>query len=52
MKKGINAWCFPADYELKKCMEISSNTGFDGLEINMEEKQKNGLNLNLNSKKK
>ena len=53
MKKGINAWCFPADYELKKCIEISSKAGFDGLEINMEEQQNdNSLNLNLDSKKR
>lgn len=37
MKKGINAWCFPGNYTIEKCMEISAAAGFDGIEINMTE---------------
>ncbi|MFW6270547.1 MAG: sugar phosphate isomerase/epimerase family protein [Bacillota bacterium] len=50
MKTGINCWCFPADFNLEQSMKIAQKTGFDGIEINMEEKNKSEeISLNLNS---
>lgn len=37
MKKGINAWCFPENYSIRKCMELAKSAGFDGIELNMSE---------------
>ena len=36
MKKGISIWSF-AETDLKKCMELAKNAGFDGLELALDE---------------
>lgn len=41
MKKGINAWCFPQNYSLEECIKKAKIAGFDGIEINMTEFNKN-----------
>jgi len=51
MKKGINYWSFPGvlsgkpEFELKRCMELAKDAGFDGIELALEEKGE----INLNS---
>ncbi|NQS90675.1 sugar phosphate isomerase/epimerase [Patescibacteria group bacterium] len=51
MKKSINYWSFPGvlsgkpEFKLKKCMELTKNAGFDGIELTLEEKGE----INLNS---
>ncbi len=46
MKKGINCWCFPADFGIEKCMAIAAEAGFEGIELNMEEEKEGSINLN------
>jgi hexulose-6-phosphate isomerase len=46
MKKGINAWCFPAGYSLEEIFALASKERFEGLEINMTEKD-GYLNLGM-----
>ena len=46
LKKGINCWCFPAEFEIEKCMEIAAEAGFEGIELNIEEEKKDSINLN------
>lgn len=36
MKKGISIWSF-AETDLKKCMELAKDAGFDGLELALDE---------------
>jgi len=44
MKKSINYWSFPGvlsgkpELELKDCMKLAKNAGFDGIELTLEEK--------------
>ncbi len=51
MKKSINYWSFPGvlagkpDFELRKCMKLAKDAGFDGIELALEEKGE----INLNS---
>lgn len=51
MKKSINYWSFPGvlagkpEFELKKCIELAKDAGFDGIELALEEKGE----INLNS---
>jgi len=37
MKKGINAWCFPADMALEDVFSLASSCRYDGIELNMAE---------------
>ena len=49
MKKGINAWCFPGNFSIRRCMELAKAAGFDSIELNMSEKNKGkGLTDDLN----
>jgi len=38
MKKSINLWAFPypAQWSLKKCLEIAKDAGFEGIELNID----------------
>lgn len=36
MKKGISIWSF-AETDLRKCMEIAKDAGFDGVELSLDE---------------
>ena len=36
MKKGISIWSF-AETDLKKCMELAKDAGFDGIELSLDE---------------
>jgi hexulose-6-phosphate isomerase len=40
MKKGINAWCFPGSFSIRRCMELAKQAGFDSIELNMSEENK------------
>jgi hexulose-6-phosphate isomerase len=49
MKKGINAWCFPGNFSIRKCMETAKMAGFDSIELNITEPKKSkGLTDDLN----
>lgn len=48
MKKGINAWAFPADYTLKQVFELAKECGYDGIELNMVDPDGSGT-LTLNT---
>jgi L-ribulose-5-phosphate 3-epimerase len=37
MKKGINRWCFPADWSARHCLKVAAQAGFDGVEVNLAE---------------
>jgi L-ribulose-5-phosphate 3-epimerase len=37
LKKGINLWCFPNDWSLKKRLALAKDAGFHGIELNIEE---------------
>lgn len=37
MKKGINQWSFPADWSIKRCMEVAKDAGFEGIELALAE---------------
>jgi hexulose-6-phosphate isomerase len=37
MKRGINRWCFPADWPVRRCLEVAAAAGFDGVEFNLAE---------------
>lgn len=37
MKKGINMWSFPADWDMKKIFLEAKNAGFDGVEVTISE---------------
>ena len=36
MKKGISIWSF-AEPDLKKCMQLAKDAGFDGIELALDE---------------
>jgi L-ribulose-5-phosphate 3-epimerase len=38
VKKGANGWCFPSDWSLEQSFDLARKAGFDGVEINLEEK--------------
>ena len=50
MKKSINYWSFPGvlsgkpQLQLRDCMELAKNAGFDGIELTLEEKGEMNLN--------
>jgi L-ribulose-5-phosphate 3-epimerase len=37
MKKGINAWSFPAGYTIAECIHLAKNAGFSGIELALTE---------------
>ncbi len=37
MKKGINRWCFPADWPARRCLDVAAQAGLDGVEFNLAE---------------
>lgn len=39
MKKGINAWCFPDGLEADSLFKKAKKLGFNGIELNVEEKE-------------
>lgn len=47
MKKGINMWCFPEEFRVDYCMKVAKEAGFDGIELNMEEENKDSSDLRL-----
>ena len=47
MKKGVNAWIYPSDFPVEKVLEVSSEIGFDGVELNLTEE-----NLELTGKER
>jgi len=50
MKKSINYWSFPGvlagkpEFDLRKCMKLAKDAGFDGIELALEEKGEIDLN--------
>lgn len=44
MKKAINRWGFPGSWSLDDVIDAATRHGFDGLELNLEEKGDLGLN--------
>lgn len=47
MKKGINMWCFPEEYRVDHCMKVAKEAGFDGIELNMEEDNRDSSDQRL-----
>jgi len=39
MKKGANAWIYPSTYTVDEVLEASAKIGFDGVELNLDEKK-------------
>ena len=37
MKKGANAWIYPSDFTVDRILETSSEIGYDGVELNLDE---------------
>ncbi|WP_154658049.1 sugar phosphate isomerase/epimerase family protein [Fictibacillus gelatini] len=37
LKKGINAWCFPAGTEVERIFHLAKEYGYDGVELNLSE---------------
>jgi L-ribulose-5-phosphate 3-epimerase len=37
MKKGVNAWIYPSNFEFDKILDVSARIGFDGIELNLDE---------------
>lgn len=42
MKKGVNGWCFDADTDAASMVRLARDAGFDGLELNLEERDLEG----------
>jgi len=38
MKKGVNAWIYPSNFTVEKVLETSCELGYDGVELNLDEK--------------
>jgi len=38
MKKGVNAWIYPSDFTVEMILEVSKELGYDGVELNLDEK--------------
>jgi hexulose-6-phosphate isomerase len=47
LKKGINAWCFPAYYTLDEIFALAAECKYDTLEINMAEDEDAYLRLGM-----
>ena len=52
MKKGINMYAVPGNYSYDEAFEMISRAGFNGVELNMEEKPRSDgkVSVHLNSK--
>ncbi len=37
MKKGANAWLYPSDFAVEKILKVSSEVGYEGVELNLDE---------------
>ncbi|MBB6674682.1 hypothetical protein [Cohnella nanjingensis] len=37
MRKGINQWCFPEGAGLEEIFRVSSDAGYDAVELNLYE---------------
>jgi L-ribulose-5-phosphate 3-epimerase len=37
MKKGINLWCFPAEWPFEEKIKVAKQAGFQGIELNVEQ---------------
>jgi len=48
MKKGINIWSFKKEMKIEKCIVISKNAGFEGIELSLDEQGE--INLHSNEK--
>lgn len=49
MKNGINRCCFPEKMSLEECIILAKDTGFDGIELLMNEFEEPYLELHLNN---
>jgi len=38
MKKGVNAWIYPSNFKVEEILRFSSEIGYDGVELNLDEK--------------
>jgi len=38
MKKGVNAWIYPSKFTVDEVLEASAKIGFEGVELNLDEK--------------
>ncbi|RJS84064.1 sugar phosphate isomerase/epimerase [Candidatus Bathyarchaeota archaeon] len=41
MRKGVNAWIYPSKFTIDEVLEASANIGFEGVELNINEKALN-----------
>jgi len=48
LRKGVNAWCFPARYSLEAVLEKASQIGFEGVELNLDEEKLNAFTVTKN----
>ncbi|MBS7614141.1 sugar phosphate isomerase/epimerase [Candidatus Bathyarchaeota archaeon] len=39
MKKGVNAWIYPSNYGIEQVLKASSQIGFEGVELNLDEEK-------------
>jgi L-ribulose-5-phosphate 3-epimerase len=46
LKKGINAWCFPEDIDVKTLFNKVKDLGFGGIELNVSENNRSILHMN------
>lgn len=46
MKKGINIWSFPGNMKIKECIKLARKTGFDGIELALNETGEMSLESN------
>ena len=37
MKRGVNAWIYPSNFNFESVLRLSKNIGFDGVELNLDE---------------
>ncbi|MCD6470380.1 sugar phosphate isomerase/epimerase [Candidatus Bathyarchaeota archaeon] len=38
MKKGVNAWIYPSKFKIEDILRFSSEIGYDGVELNLDER--------------